>query len=148
MQAADYTALLSVLLFTAIPYGIKHDSGYLCLCSMLRKIKSSFLDEPSQQQEAPAPRKTPISLPKAEEPEEIYDDTAAVSAPHGAPEDIYDDTAGVAPHATPDLPKTRNLLAEGLPKRQNSDDEQEEEQDWDGTEIFGVGFDHSFVSVF
>lgn len=97
-----------------------------------RKIKSSFLDEPSQQQEAPAPRKTPISLPKAEEPEEIYDDTAAVSAPHGAPEDIYDDTAGVAPHATPDLPKTRNLLAEGLPKRQNSDDEQEEEQDWDG----------------
>jgi len=98
-----------------------------------RKIKSSFLDEGSQQQEAPAQRKTPISLPKAEQPEEIYDDTVAVSERHGAPEDIYDDTAGVAPQPPPsDLPKTRNLLAEGLPKRQTSDDEQEEEQDWDG----------------
>lgn len=98
-----------------------------------RKIKSSFLDETKPQHEAPAaPRKTPITLPKAEQPEEIYDDTAAVSEPHGAPEDIYDDTAGVAPQPPSDLPKTRNLLAEGLPKRQGSDDEQEEEQDWDG----------------
>lgn len=114
-----------------------------------RKIKSSFLDETKQQQEAPAaPRKTPISLPKAEQPEEIYDDTAAVSEPHGAPEDIYDDTAGVEPQPPSDLPKTRNLLAEGLPKRQTSDDEQEEEQDWDGTEISGFGFVRSCSIVF
>lgn len=105
------------------------------------------MDEASQQQEAPATRKAPISLPKAEEPEDIYDDTTGVSAPHGAPEDIYDDTAGVAPQPPPDLPKTRNLLAEGMPKRQASDDEEEEEQDWDGREVFGVRSGCSFCAV-
>ena len=39
-----------------------------------------------------------------------------------------------APASQPSaIPQGRNLLAQGLPKRQDSDDEQENDEDWGGT---------------
>jgi hypothetical protein len=106
---------------------------------------------PSRQPASPPPAAAasppsahrPATPPEEEEEEQdAYDEGfSGLSRGHKEPEDIYDDTAPVRAVAGPPSPQgppttgggpmARNLLAQGLPKRPASDDEEEEEQDWE-----------------
>ncbi|XP_050399606.1 drebrin-like protein A isoform X2 [Patella vulgata] len=118
-----------------------------------RKLKSTFLENQSSQEE-PA-RKQPIQLPRSNppaaptrepEPEQSYEPEPEQQSyepeeqsyePEPEPEQqSYEPERSYEPEPVSNpvptgLPKTRNLLAEGLPKRQDSDDEETEEQEWE-----------------
>ena len=78
-----------------------------------------------------------VQVQREPEPENIYDDAMGQTADDtyddvradDPPDDTYDDVKPAAP-----LP-TRNLLADGMPRRPPSDDEQEEDQNWDGRKM-------------
>ncbi|XP_013391294.1 drebrin-like protein B isoform X2 [Lingula anatina] len=116
-----------------------------------KKIKHTFLDQ--QQQEAPPPRKEPIQLPRepsppprepsppprrepSPPPREPSPPPREPSPPRQPSPPIREPSPEPEPQQpvsrpTSEVPATRNLLAEGLPKRQDSDEEEEEEQNWD-----------------
>jgi len=121
---------------------------------------------PPAKQPAAAPAKLPpqaaVRRPETppaaaqEEEEDVYDEGFSTApALHKAtereeeeePEDaLYDDAAPASPVHHTQEPVVRNLLAQGLPKRQASDDEEEEAQDWDGmngyTPLYCIVRDH------
>ncbi|KAK6186196.1 hypothetical protein SNE40_008282 [Patella caerulea] len=109
-----------------------------------RKLKSTFLENQSSQEEPV--RKQPIELPRNDppaaptrepEPEPSYEPEPEQQS-YEPEEQSYEpepeqqsyEPEPVSNPVPTSLPKTRNLLAEGLPKRQDSDDEAAEEQDW------------------
>ncbi|GFS02032.1 drebrin-like protein [Elysia marginata] len=82
-----------------------------------RKLKHNFGNQ--EQSETPAQRKEPIQLPRQTEPEPTVEETQPaqeVEQPSYEPEPVAS-------------PQTRDLMRQGLPPRQDSDEE-EEDQDW------------------
>ncbi|GFO14646.1 drebrin-like protein [Plakobranchus ocellatus] len=85
-----------------------------------RKLKHNFGNQ-EQQQPSPPQRKEPIQLPKQPEPEPEVEDTQ----PEQPSQELEPEPEPVA------LPQTRDLMKQGLPPRQDSDEEEEEDnQDW------------------
>ncbi|KAK3791336.1 hypothetical protein RRG08_012520 [Elysia crispata] len=86
-----------------------------------RKLKHNFGNQ--EQTSAPPQRKEPIQLPKQTEPEpsqeeeEVAPPVQEIEQPNQEPE----------PTA---LPQTRDLMKQGLPPRQDSDEEGDDDQDW------------------
>ena len=100
---------------SAVTYGLLNERLCFCVCftnrrSFIvysRKLKSGFLDEHKSQFDEPEPpSQSPPAVPS--------------SPPAAAP-----------PVAPPAAPPASSMLAATLPKRQDSDEE-EEEQDWNG----------------
>lgn len=92
----------------------------------IRKLKHTFLEE---REDAPPQRKQPIQIPR-EEPQPPSPTSPTRAAQTQPPQQREPEPERISA-ATDELPKTRNLLAEGMPRRQDSDEE-EEAQDWDG----------------
>ncbi|CAG5120515.1 unnamed protein product [Candidula unifasciata] len=110
-----------------------------------RKIRHGFGDQQNNAEQAPPARKEPIKIPARSEPEppskptrqpEPEPEPEIVAEPENEPEPVQPQRfervseSDAAPGVTASIPKTRDLLRDGLPPRHDSDAE-EEDQDWD-----------------
>jgi len=87
--------------------------------------------EPSPVRQPSPPPREPSPPPRQPSPPPVREP----SPPRREPSPVAQQPVIIT--ETNDLPRARNLLAQGLPPRQNSDDDEEETDDWgDGMQYF------------